>query len=46
MKMSEIIESSNVGDVKSALELIKKGADVNVKDQAGGTPLIWAATYC
>jgi ankyrin repeat protein len=39
-----IIEAAKSGDIIKIDALIKAGADVNQKDSAGKTPLIWAST--
>lgn len=39
---SPLVKAAAKGDVKTAQQLIKSGADINEKDRYGYTPLLWA----
>ncbi len=41
---TELLNAAKNGDIEKVKSLISEGADVNVVDKNGDTPLIWAAT--
>ncbi len=41
----QLIEAVKSGNIDRVRLLIAKGADINAKDERGGTPLHWAAYY-
>lgn len=41
--VQDLIDAAGRGDISSVKALFDKGADVNVKDEDGGTALMWAS---
>jgi len=44
MSWTDLHDAASAGDVERVRELLKKGADPNVRDEYGNTPLHWAAS--
>jgi len=43
-KNRDLTQASMNGDVEKVISLLGSGADINVKDQRGWTPLLWAVS--
>lgn len=42
---AQLLQAANQGDIDSVHRLLKEGANIEVKDQTGSTPLIIAAEH-